>query len=127
MERKNRPQGATDGEGRFVPPLRDATGDATRHAPGSEPRRERLAGSSPHGSVRAAPSAPSAARRQANALEAELLGTVSHELRTPLAAIKGYATTLLRHEHRLPFTERRAFLEAIGQASDRLEAVIEQL
>jgi two-component system phosphate regulon sensor histidine kinase PhoR len=34
---------------------------------------------------------------------------------------------LLRHEHRLPFTERRAFLEAIGQASDRLEAVIEQL
>jgi signal transduction histidine kinase len=52
---------------------------------------------------------------------------VSHELRTPLAAIKGYATTLLRHEHRLPFTERREFLEAIGQASDRLEAVIDQL
>ncbi|HEX6816975.1 MAG TPA: ATP-binding protein [Ktedonobacterales bacterium] len=65
--------------------------------------------------------------RDKDAIEAELLATVSHELRTPLAAIKGYATTLLRHEHRLPHAERREFLEAIGQASDRLEATIDRL
>ncbi len=59
-------------------------------------------------------------------LKAELLGTVSHELRGPLASIKGYATTLLRHEHRLASEERHQFLLAIHEASDRLEAIIER-
>lgn len=67
------------------------------------------------------------ALRVADRLKAELLGTVSHELRSPLAAIKGYAGTLLRHEARLPRTERHEFLTAISQASDRLEAIIDQL
>ena len=55
-------------------------------------------------------------------LKAELLGTVSHELRGPLASIKGYAATLLRHEHRLAREERHQFLLAIHEASDRLES-----
>lgn len=57
-------------------------------------------------------------------LEAELLGTVSHKLRSPLASIKGYAATLLRHEHRISDEERHEFLLAITEASDRLERVI---
>ncbi len=67
------------------------------------------------------------ADREADRLKAELLGTVSHELRSPLTAIKGYAATLLRHEHRLPREERREFLAAIGAASDQLESIINRL
>jgi signal transduction histidine kinase len=60
-------------------------------------------------------------------LKSELLATVSHELRTPLASIKGYAATLLRHEHRISLEERREFLVEIGAASDRLERIIDRL
>src|ERR1700694_2440677 len=60
-------------------------------------------------------------------LKADVLGTVSHELRGPLTAIKGYATTLLRHERHLAREERRQFLQAINEASDRLEVIIERL
>ncbi|HEV2237614.1 MAG TPA: histidine kinase dimerization/phospho-acceptor domain-containing protein, partial [Ktedonobacterales bacterium] len=60
-------------------------------------------------------------------LNAELLGTVSHELRSPLAVIKGYATTLLRHERRLSRTERHEFLAAIDEATDQLDAIITRL
>lgn len=67
------------------------------------------------------------ALREADRLKAELLGTVSHELRSPLAAIKGYAATLLRHERHLPREERHEFLVAIGEASDRLEVIINRL
>jgi signal transduction histidine kinase len=68
-----------------------------------------------------------AAERQSDHLHAELLGTVSHELRSPLAAIKGYASTLLRHERRLPREERHDFLLAINEASNRLETIINRL
>ncbi len=60
-------------------------------------------------------------------LQADVLGTVSHELRGPLTAIKGYATTLLRHERQLGRAERHQFLQAITEASDRLEVIIERL
>src|SRR5579864_3534156 len=60
-------------------------------------------------------------------LKAELLATVSHELRSPLSSIKGYAATLLRHEHRISREERHQFLLAITEASDRLEVIIERL
>jgi signal transduction histidine kinase len=60
-------------------------------------------------------------------LKAELLGTVSHELRGPLASIKGYAATLLRHEHRLAREERHQFLLAIHEASDRLAVIVARL
>jgi signal transduction histidine kinase len=57
----------------------------------------------------------------------DLYARFSHELRSPLTAIKGYAATLLRHEQRLPREERREFLEAIGQASERLQETIDRL
>jgi signal transduction histidine kinase len=59
--------------------------------------------------------------------KAELLATVSHELRSPLASIKGYAATLLRHERRLPRDERRQFLVAITEGTDRLERIVDRL
>ena len=65
--------------------------------------------------------------REMELLKAELLGTVSHELRGPLASIKGYAATLLRHEHRISREEQHQFLLAINEASDRLELIIERL
>jgi signal transduction histidine kinase len=60
-------------------------------------------------------------------LPADVLGTVSHELRGPLTAIKGYATTLLRHERHLGREERHEFLQAIADASNRLEIIVERL
>src|SRR5947209_7378310 len=60
-------------------------------------------------------------------LKAELLATVSHELRSPLASIKGYAATLLRHEHRIAREERHEFLVAINEASDRLATLVDHL
>src|SRR5690348_3970142 len=60
-------------------------------------------------------------------LQADVLGTISHELRGPLAAIKGYATTLLRHERHMAREERHQFLQAISEASDRLEVIIGRL
>ncbi len=71
--------------------------------------------------------AQATAIREADRLKAELLGTVSHELRSPLAAIKGYAATLVRHEHRLGREERHEFLLAIDEASNRLEVIINRL
>jgi signal transduction histidine kinase len=60
-------------------------------------------------------------------LPGEVLATMSHELLTPLAVIKGYATTLLRHERHLSREERRTYLEAIDHASDQLEAAVNLL
>ncbi len=67
------------------------------------------------------------ALRDMELFKAELLATVSHELRSPLASIKGYAATLLRHERRISREERREFLLAINEASDRLEVVVNRL
>jgi signal transduction histidine kinase len=66
------------------------------------------------------------ALRQADRLKADPLGAVSYELRSPLAVIKGYAATLLRHEHKLEQAERREFLTAIDLACDRLELIVNQ-
>ena len=56
----------------------------------------------------------------------EFTANVSHELKTPLAAIKAYAETLLMgaledEEH------SRKFVERIGEQSNRLEALIQDL
>ncbi len=67
------------------------------------------------------------ALREMELFKAELLATVSHELRSPLASVKGYAATLLRHERRISREERREFLLAINEASDRLEVVVDRL
>src|SRR5258707_11495612 len=45
----------------------------------------------------------------------ELLSIISHELRGPLAAIKGYAATLRRVEHRLSPAERKEFFDPIDE------------
>lgn len=69
----------------------------------------------------------SAAARVDNGPRADLLGTVSHELRSPLTAIKGYAATVLRFENRLRPEERRQYLRAIVEASDRLDTIVDRL
>jgi signal transduction histidine kinase len=67
------------------------------------------------------------AAHETRRLESEFLATISHELRSPLAAIKGYAATLRRHGHKLGRAERDEFLQAIDEASDRLEMLISRL
>ena len=59
-------------------------------------------------------------------MSAEVLATVSHELRSPLTSIKGYTATLLRQERRLSREERREFLLAIHDASERLQAIVDR-
>lgn len=63
----------------------------------------------------------------AEQLETEFLATISHELRSPLAAIKGYAATLRRYGSKLGRAERDEFLQAIEEASDRLEVIVSRL
>ncbi len=60
-------------------------------------------------------------------LKAELLATVSHELLSPLASVKGYTTTLLRHDQQISPEERHEFLVAISSASTRLETIVNRL
>jgi signal transduction histidine kinase len=62
----------------------------------------------------------------AEAINAEVLATVSHELRSPLTSIKGYTATLLRQERRISREERREFLLAIRDASERLETIVDR-
>ena len=59
-------------------------------------------------------------------LSTEILANVSHEFRGPLTSIKGYAATLRRHEQRLSLEERRAFLQAIEEASDHLALLMDR-
>ena len=60
-------------------------------------------------------------------VDSEILAIISHELRTPLAAIKGYASTLKRQSQRLGRSEREEFLQAIDDASSRLDVLITRL
>jgi signal transduction histidine kinase len=62
-----------------------------------------------------------------NLFKTEVLATVSHELRSPLTTIKGYTATLLRHERRLLREERRQFLLAIHEGTERLERIVNRL
>lgn len=57
----------------------------------------------------------------------EILGTLSHEFRTPLATIKGYTATLLRSAQHIPQEEQHEFLQAIAQATARLEIITTRL
>jgi signal transduction histidine kinase len=58
-------------------------------------------------------------------LKAEMLASISHELRSPLASMKGYTSTLLRHEQRISAEERHEFLIAISESSDRLTHIVD--
>ncbi len=70
---------------------------------------------------------PERDRSEHDGYSPELLSIISHELRSPLAAIKGYAATLRRHERRLSREERKEFLDAIDEASDRLTVIVERI
>ncbi|HLI09568.1 MAG TPA: ATP-binding protein [Ktedonobacteraceae bacterium] len=65
-------------------------------------------------------------QRAEGTLNAEVLATVGHELRSPLTAIIGYTATLLRQERRISREERREFLLAIRDASERLQAIVDR-
>ncbi|HEX5155644.1 MAG TPA: HAMP domain-containing sensor histidine kinase [Ktedonobacterales bacterium] len=73
------------------------------------------------------PEGPLDDRYLATPVDSEILAIISHELRTPLAAIKGYASTLKRQSQRLGRSEREEFLQAIDDASSRLDVLVTRL
>jgi len=60
-------------------------------------------------------------------MKSHLLSTVSHELCTPLATIKGCAKMTLDYGDRLPLSEKREYLQAIVDSSERLEEMVRDL
>jgi two-component system sensor histidine kinase KdpD len=64
---------------------------------------------------------------RANDLRTAILSAVSHDLRTPLAAIKASVTSLLSSEVDWAPADRDAFLHAIDEESDRLDALVGNL
>lgn len=64
---------------------------------------------------------------QSERLKTDLLSMVSHDLRTPLAVIKGYTTTLLRHQKKWDEGETRDFLNGINQETDYLAKLVGNL
>jgi two-component system sensor histidine kinase KdpD len=65
--------------------------------------------------------------RRTSELKSALLDAVSHDLRTPLAAIIAAADSLLQRDIDWAPEERREFLEAITQESDRLDRIVGNL
>jgi two-component system sensor histidine kinase KdpD len=65
--------------------------------------------------------------RRTSELKSALLDAVSHDLRTPLAAIIAATDSLLSEDIDWPPEERREFLEAIAQESDRLDRIVGNL
>lgn len=63
--------------------------------------------------------------RQSERRRRQLLGEISHELRTPMAAIRGEADVTLRGAR--SEAEYRAALTRVGQASQQLAALIDDL
>jgi two-component system sensor histidine kinase KdpD len=64
---------------------------------------------------------------RANDLRTAILSAVSHDLRTPLAAIKASVTSLLSRDVDWSPEDRDAFLQAIDEESDRLDALVGNL
>ncbi len=65
--------------------------------------------------------------KELDQMKTQLLSIVSHELRTPLAAIKGFATTLLRDDVSWDEATQRDFVKIIDEESDRLGELIDNL
>ncbi|MGB8648063.1 MAG: ATP-binding protein [Anaerolineae bacterium] len=65
--------------------------------------------------------------KELDQMKNQLLSIVSHELRTPLAAIKGFATTLLRDDVSWDEATQRDFIKIIDEESDRLGELIDNL
>ena len=66
-------------------------------------------------------------RLKAERRQSEFISMVSHELRTPLALIKGYSATLQRRDLSLPGETVDRFHFGIGEATDRLIRLIDNL
>jgi len=66
-------------------------------------------------------------RAEIERLKASVLSIVSHELRSPLAAIKGFATSLLRDDVRWDEASQRDFIEQIDHEADRLSGLVRNL
>lgn len=65
--------------------------------------------------------------RELDKIKRNLLSTVSHELRTPLANIRGYASMLNDYQHKLNGSQKREFVLAILQDSERLANFVNEL
>lgn len=59
--------------------------------------------------------------------KSNLIDTVSHEFRTPLTSIKGYASSLLRHDINIDDESRKKSLKIIKQQTERLSRMVEDL
>lgn len=64
---------------------------------------------------------------EADRLRSELISSVSHELRSPLTLIKGYSTSLLRHDVKWDERDTREFLRVIDEKTDVLRDLIDKL
>jgi PAS domain S-box-containing protein len=65
--------------------------------------------------------------REAEEMKSTFVSVVSHELKTPVALIKGYASTLAREDAAWDIATLREGLQIIGEESDRLNALINNL
>jgi signal transduction histidine kinase len=65
--------------------------------------------------------------RELDKIKRNLLSTVSHELRTPLANIRGYASMLNDYQRKLNGSQKREFVLAILQDSERLANFVNEL
>ena len=60
-------------------------------------------------------------------LQDDFIATISHDLRTPIGFIKGYTTSLLRHDTVWKPETQREFLTIIDEETDHLMALIDRL
>lgn len=65
--------------------------------------------------------------REAEEMKSTFVSVITHELKTPVALIKGYADTLAREDAEWDSTTLHEGLQVIGEESDRLNALINNL
>ena len=65
--------------------------------------------------------------KQMDEYKSNLIDTVSHEFRTPLTSIKGYASSMLRHDIHLDEDSRKKSLKIIKHQAERLSRMVEDL
>jgi PAS domain S-box-containing protein len=66
-------------------------------------------------------------QRRLDDLRDDIVAVVSHELRTPVAGVYGAAQTLLSLGDRLGEDQRRQLVEVIGEGSERLTRILDQM
>lgn len=60
-------------------------------------------------------------------LKFDIVAMLSHEMRTPLTSIKGYASALLLDDVEWDASQRREFITAIEEESDRLTGLVTEI